>query len=161
MINLNNEMAYINWYVAQKEYFLTEDTRRALNKIFNFISKKKLPKAVAIHVVNNLFKKKGTNFGKRFLHSKYNARLAHIKNAKDEFAKWELDFRMRHFGMKKKLCECGCGQEVTKKTNRFIHGHHRRILSQEEKEANAKRMRDIRASKQENKVIDIKSYKNL
>lgn len=26
------------------------------------------------------------------------------------------------------LCECGCGQEVTKEGNRFIHGHHSRVI---------------------------------
>jgi hypothetical protein len=33
--------------------------------------------------------------------------------------------------MSEKLCECGCGKEVIKETNRFIVGHNSRILSKE------------------------------
>jgi len=38
--------------------------------------------------------------------------------------------------MSNQLCECGCGNEVTKPGNRFINGHHRRgvILSQDIKD---------------------------
>ena len=27
-----------------------------------------------------------------------------------------------------KLCECGCGEEVAKPNNRFILGHHTRVI---------------------------------
>ena len=161
MIVLNKEMTYIHWYLAQKEYFLTDNMRHALNKIHWFMSKKKVTKPLAIHIVNELMKSKyHVDFGKKNLWSAYNSRLAHIKNAKDEFKKWELDFRLRHYGMKKKLCECGCGQEP-KKNNRFVHGHNIRTRSKEEKQYYAKVMLDKRPKKStKEKVIQV-DFKTL
>lgn len=162
MIILNKEMSYVNWYLSQKEYFLQDNVRKALNKIYNFINKKKLPKAVSIHIVNELFKKnENVDLGKRFLHEKYNSRLAHIHNAKVEFKKWELDFRLRHYGMKKKLCECGCGQEVKKDSHRFIHGHNIRMRSKKEKEYYAQVMLDKRPKKIEGEKIIQVDFKSL
>ena len=156
MIVLNKEMTYIHWHLAQKEYFLTDNMRTALNKIHWFMSKKKVTKPLAIHIVNELMKSKyHVDFGKKNLWSAYNSRLAHIKNAKDEFKKWELDFRLRHYGMKKKLCECGCGQEVTKKKNKFINGHNAKCRDKEENIKKASYMRNIRNSKRLGTVISI------
>jgi len=154
MIILNKEMSYVNWYLSQKEYFLSDNVRKALNKIYNFTNKKKLPKAVSIHIVNELFKRnENVDLGKRFLHGKYNSRLAHIHNAKEEFKKWEMDFRLRHYGMKKKLCECGCGQEVTKKNNKFINGHNSKCRDKVEDVKKAAHMRESRKQQKINHVI--------
>jgi hypothetical protein len=160
MIVLNKEMAFISFYLAEKEYFLPDRLREALSFIYYLNKLKGKDKALAIHKTNEKYKKDyQIDYEKPFLWKKYRARLAHIKNAKDKYYKWGLKLREVSMGIKK-LCECGCGQEVTNKKNRFIHGHHRRLLSQEEKELNAKRMRDARASKNDNKVINFKSYKN-
>ena len=162
MITLNKEMAFISFYLAEKEYFFPESLRQTLNYVNYLIVKKGKDKALAIHLANKrCIEKFGVDFGKNKIRSDYNSRSAHIKNAKDKYKIWALELRERNAGKKKKLCECGCGKEVVKKNNRFIHGHHRRVLSQEVKELNAKHMRDKRAEKSDNKIIDIKSYKNL
>ena len=164
MIIVNNRMAYVNWYVTQKEYFLHDNVRIALNKIHSLISKRKVDKALAIHNINKLMlKNTGVELGKKFLREKYNSRCAHVRNALEEYDKWEQDFRERHFGLKKKLCECGCGQEVKKKKHRFIHGHNIRMRSKEEKKHYAKVMLNKRPKKdKDNKVVhvDFKSLHN-
>ena len=162
MIVLNKEMAFISFYLAEKEYFIPDQLRGAISYIYFLINDKKKDKSLAIHIANEKYKKKyKVDYTKDYLRKMYNTRLAHIKNAKDKFKLWELDMRLRQYNIKKKLCECGCGEEVTKKGNRFIHGHHRRCLSKEEKILNAKHMRDIRATKSGDKIIDFKTYKNL
>lgn len=160
MIILDKEMAYINFYLTEKEYFLPDRLREALNYIYYLNRKKGKDKALAIHITNEKYKKKyNIDYTKEFLWKRYNGRLAHIKNAKEKFKIWSLELREINAGIVK-VCECGCGEKITNKKNRFIHGHHRRVLSKEEKIANAKYMRDIRAAKKGNKVVDIESYKS-
>ena len=83
----------------------------------------------------------------------YNARLAHIKNGKDKYKKWTLDLRERNAGLKLKLCDCGCGKEVTKKNNKFINGHNSKCRSEKENVDLASHMREIRELKKSSTVI--------
>ena len=162
MIVLNKEMAYISNYLAEKEYFVNDALRKALSHIYFLIHVKNKDKALAIHLTNEKYKKKINpdsqeyyNFSTKYLWKMYNSRLAHIKNAKDKFKIWELDFRLRHYGMKKKLCECGCGQEVTKFKNRFINGHNAICRSKEKNEFLASNMRSVRESKKLGTIISM------
>jgi len=153
MIVLNKEMAFISFYLAEKEYFLPDNLREALSLIHYLIKEKHKEKSLAIHIVNEKYKKKkNIDYTKEFLWKKYNARLAHIKNAKDKYKEWSLKLRETSVGIRK-LCECGCGQEVTNKKNRFIRGHNINMRSKEEKEFWTKNMLDKRGK--ENKVIKV------
>lgn len=154
MIVLNKEMAYISFYLAEKEYFLPDNLREALSLIHYLIKEKYKEKALAIHIVNEKYKKKkNIDYGKEFLWKKYNARLAHIKNAKDKYQKWALDIRERNVGLKKKLCACGCGEEVTKKNNKFINGHNARCIDKDQSIKQAELMRDAREQKKSPTII--------
>jgi len=164
MIIMNREMAYLSQYVSDKEFFLPNQLRNAISDIFYQISSRRIAPSLAIHIVNNIYKSKGIDYGKEFLWEKYRSRKAYVKNGKAAYKKWTIDKRMNASIPKvEKLCECGCGEPV-KSNNRFIHGHHRRVLSEEEKIRNAKHMRDVRAAKtneKKAKVIKLESYKNL
>jgi len=166
MIIMNREMAFLSQYVSDKEFFLPNQLRKAISDIFYQMSKRRIAPSLAIHIVNNIYKSKyGVEYGKQYLWEKYRARKAHIKNGKAAFKKWTIEKRMTASMPKvEKLCECGCGEPVKNANNRFIHGHHRRILSDEEKVQNAKHMREVRAAKaakKKAKVIKLESYKNL
>lgn len=154
-------IAYINFYLAEKEFFLPDDLRNALDFIYKLIKEKYMDKALAIDIVHKWnIKHKDVDYGKMFLWKKYNARMAFIKNATDKYYSWCTEMRKQAAGMSD-LCKCGCGEKV-KKGNKFIHGHHRRVISQEKKELNAKRMREAREEKnKKTNVVDFKSYKNL
>jgi len=156
MIVLDKEMAYISLYLAEKEYFLPDNLRSALSYIYYLIHKKGKSKSLAIHITNEKYKKLfNVEYGKEFLWKNYNARLAHIKNGKDKYQKWALDIRERNAGLKVKLCECGCGQEVTKKNNRFINGHNSKCRDENENIERAALMRSIRKSKKSGTVISL------
>ena len=161
MIVLNKEMAFVSLYLAEKEYFLPDQLREALSYIY-YLTHKGKDKALAIHITDKKYRKKyNIDYNKKFLWKMYNTRLAHIKNAKDKFEIWGLDIRERNAGLKKKLCECGCGQEVTKKNNRFIHGHNIHTRTKEEKQYYAKVMIDKRPKKAtKEKVIQV-DFKTL
>jgi len=160
MIILDKEMAFLSNYVMDKEFFLPDLLRKALNHIHYQIQRRRVQPGLAVHITNEVFKAKhNINYTKGFQWKKYRARLAYIKNGKDKYKKWAIEKRWSVVNsQKKKLCECGCGEEV-KKGNRFIHGHHRRCLSQIEKEDNAKRMRDAKNNRNENNVIQLKNRK--
>jgi hypothetical protein len=135
MINMNREMTFISQYVLNKEFFLPDQLRKALNHIHYQIQKRRTQPGLAVHITNNIFKTKhGVNYTKEFLWKKYRARLAYIKNGKDEYKKWAIEMRYSILPKEKKLCECGCGQEVKNPKNRFIHGHNIRLRTKEEKE---------------------------
>lgn len=146
---LNNEQAFINWYVAEREYNLTYNVRKALNFIFHLMSKKKYNRAAAITIASNTYKKNGYDFSRQFLGRMYNKRSAYIKNAKDKFKQWEYEKRLSELPMnqnEEKLCECGCGSPA-KKGNRFINGHNIRCKSKHEKDLQASKMREAKKSK--------------
>lgn len=135
MIVLNKEMAFLSLYLAEKEYFLNDTLREALNFINYLINRKNIDKALAIHLTNEKYKKKyNVDYSKEYLWKLYNTRLAHIKNGKDKFKLWGLEIRERQYGIKKKLCECGCGNEVANKKNRFVRGHNIKMRTKEEKD---------------------------
>jgi hypothetical protein len=155
MIVLNKKLAYVSYYLAEKEYFLPDNLRKALSLIHYLISNKRLDKALAIHQVNEKYKKKGINYSKEFLWKSYNARLAHIKNGNDKFEKWSLEIRQRNSGLRNPLCQCGCGMEVTKKNNKFINGHNAKCRTEEENIELALHMRNIRNTQKSNNVISM------
>jgi hypothetical protein len=153
----DRESAFVNHYLLIKEYDLTDEVRHALSSINYYMFKQHKPKALAIAIVNKTCKDMhNREFGKDYLWEKYNARLAHIKNGKDAYQKFAREQRERQVGIRKKLCACGCGEEVKKKGNKFIHGHHRRCLTQEQKNENARKMREARIIKKNCKVIPLR-----
>lgn len=161
MIILDREVVFINWYLQEKEYYYTDHVRNALNQINYFEVKKKNSRALAIHIVSEIYKKDyNINFSKEFLWEVYRSRRAHIKNAKDEFKRYEMKKKLESSpNYKIKLCACGCGLPV-KSGNKYIHGHHRRCLSQEEKNENARRMREAKELKNsENNIIQFSNFK--
>jgi len=166
MLILDKEMAFISNYLAEKEYFMNDDLRKALSYIYYLIHKKHKSKSLAIYIANEKYKKiinRNTqeyyNFTTEYLWKMYNSRLAHIKNAKEKFKIWDLNIRLKHYGMEKKLCECGCGQEVKKSNQRFIHGHNVRTRSKKEKQFYAKLMLEKRNRKENIIKVDFKSLK--
>ena len=161
MIVLNKEMAFISLHLAEKEYFYNDSLRKTLSYIYSLITKRQADKSLAIHLANKrCIEKYGVDYGKSQLRSHYNSRLANIKNAKDKYKIWALEIRERNAGIKKKLCECGCGQEVVKKNNRFIQGHNIRMRSQEEKQHYAKVMIEKRPKKSTDKIIQVDFQKS-
>ena len=162
MIVLNKEMAFISLHLAEKEYFYPESLRKTLSYIYHLITVRRADKSLAIHLANKrCIEKHGVDFGKKQLRSHYNSRLANIKNAKDKYQIWALEIRERNAGIKKKLCECGCGQEVKKDSHRFIHGHNIRMRSKEEKQHYAKVMIEKRPKKYKGEKVIQVDFKSL
>jgi len=156
----NKRIAFINFYLAEKEFFLPDDLRSALDFVYLLIKKRGKTKASAIYIANEWYKnKRNIEYGKEFLWKKFNSRMALLKNATDKYYKWCIEMRKDALGLSD-LCACGCGQKV-KKGNKFIHGHHRRVIPHEQKVLNAKHMRDSKLQKSNKNIIDFKSYKNL
>jgi len=150
MINTNREMTYVNMYLLEKEVHLTDNVRNALNKIYYYMSKKGNNKAEAIHKTHLYYKhKKNVILESRFLWKQYNSRQAHIKNGKVKFQEWAKEIRELSLGIINELpfCACGCGERVTKKGNKYINGHNLRCLTQEQKDENARHMREIKSLK--------------
>jgi len=165
VINTHRESAYVDWYLLEKEYELTNNVRNALNTLYYYMRKKGYDKSDAVYKTFNYYKyKKGVILEPEFLWKQYNVRQAHIKNAKVKFKEWEIEKRKIQSGIELPFCACGCGERVTKKGNKYIHGHHRRCLTQEQKNENARYMREVRSLKnRKDNVIyyNTKSYKNL
>lgn len=156
MIVLNKEMAFISYYLAEKEYFLPDRLRDALSYIYFLIRVKHKDKALAIHLTNEKYiNEYNIIYSKEFLWKKYNARLAYIKNAKDKYKLWNIEIKEKSIGITKKLCECGCGQEVAKKNNRFINGHNVKCRSNEKNIELASKMRNVKESKKSRDVISM------
>jgi len=155
MIVINKEMAFISLYLAEKEFFVNETLRKALNCIYYLHRKKNVDKALAIHLTNEKYKKKyNVEYTKDYLWKMYNSRLAHIKNAKDKFQIWAREIRERRYGILPDLCECGCGKEV-KKNNKFVNGHNAKCRSKEENESLATNMRSAREINKSATVISL------
>ena len=55
---LNAEMAYINWYLSEKEYHLTHHVRKALDTIDWLIRKKRKSKALTTKDTKNTKREK-------------------------------------------------------------------------------------------------------
>ena len=143
---LNAEMAYINWYLSEKEYHLTHHVRKALDTIDWLIRKKRKPKALAIHIVNQKYKSEYKfEFSKKYLWRCYNQRKAYIKNAKDKFKIWRHEKILESTPdvMKAELCACGCRRPV-QNGNKYINGHNPRFKSKAEKINYTTEMRKIR-----------------
>lgn len=148
MINMNREMTFVSQYVSQKEFFLPNHLRKALNHIHYQIQKRRIQPGLAVHITNNIFKTKHEiTYTKEFLWKKYRARLAYIKNGKAEYKKWSIEMRSSVIPKEKKLCECGCGKEVKNPKNRFINGHNIRLRTEEEKELYTEKMLKYRRNK--------------
>jgi hypothetical protein len=166
MINTNRVSAFLSGYLLKKEYFLSDNVRNALNMIYYYI-KKGDDKTIAVHKVHNYYKyKKKVDLSNEYLWREYNVRQAHVKNGIVKFKVWTKKLRETQYGLIEKLpfCACGCGERVTKKGNTYIHGHHRRCLTQEQKNENTRHMREVRTLKgrDDNVVyLNLKSYKNL
>lgn len=159
MIVLNDEMTYINWYLTEREYHLSTHVRKALNTIDWLIRKKRKPKALAIHIVNQKYKSKYKfEFTKEFLWRCYNQRKAYIKNAKDKFKIWRQNRMLESIPdiMKAELCACGCRRPV-KPGNKYINGHNPRFKNTEEKIDYTSHMRKIRRQIKLNQVSSIGS----
>jgi hypothetical protein len=156
----DKESAFISFYLAEKEFFYPDKLREALTLISYLITVKGKDKAIAIAQVNTKFKeKKNIDYTREFLWKRYNSRLAYIKNAKDKFKLWEIEMRERNAGIIPKLCECGCGQEVKNKNNKFINGHNARCRSKQDNIRRAIKMRDSKKPKKNNKVIYMNTKK--
>lgn len=136
MITLNKEMAFVSNYVMRKEFFLPDLLRKALNHIHWQIHKRRTQPGLAVHITNEVFKAKhDIEYGKVFLWKRYRSRLAHVKNGKEKYRLWAIEKRKSNiFPTEKKLCECGCGQEVKNPKSRFLQGHNVNMRSKEERE---------------------------
>lgn len=143
-LTMDKKIAFISFYLAEKEFFLPDKLREALHTISYLITCKGVDKALAIHRVNKKWKKDHeVEYTKEFLWKKYNSRLAHIKHANEKYHDWVKEMKERNYGVKPKLCECGCGQEV-KKGNRFLNGHNAKCRSKEDNEKLAEQMRQAK-----------------
>jgi len=156
MIILNKEMAFISNYVMEKEFFLPDLLRKALNHIHYQIQKRRIQPGLAVHITNEIFKAKhNIDYTKKFLWKKYRARLAYVKNGKDKYKLWAIEKRWSSvLKEEKKLCECGCGQEVKNKKSRFLQGHNVKMRTKEEKEFYTKNMLKNRKKKKA-KIINV------
>lgn len=143
---IDTELAFISLYVAEKEFSLERHLKKALDHI-HILMKHGKDKTLAVWYTN----KKYPIYTKEFLIKKFNSRSAHIKNAKREFKFWEISLREKAAGVQG-LCKCGCGK-VVKRGNKFIHGHHKRLMSKEAKIAQAELMRDAKKKKKEAALI--------
>lgn len=160
MITLNREMTFINWYILQKEFTYSDNVRKILNLVHYLNTKKRIDLALAIHIANEKSKKDyNYHFSKKFIWNLYSKRLAHIKHAKEEYKKYVIDLRKANLPEVeyRKLCACGCGNEV-KEGKIYLRGHNPRFSSEEEKRLYLEKIRDIRKKKSErkNNVIFIK-----
>lgn len=154
MIVLNPEMAFINWYLTEKEYHLSSYAKEALNNIDWLIRKQRKSKALSIHITNEKYiSKYNFEFTKEFLWRSYNQRKAYIKNAKDKFKIWKHNKMLESIPdvMKADLCACGCGRPV-KAGNKYINGHNIRCRSKEKNIEHSNHMRKIRRQIKLNKV---------
>jgi hypothetical protein len=149
----DREMVYINWYLLNKEWNYTDYVRDALDLVYFYMKKRKVSRSLAIHMVNEEYKKKYKfDFSKPFLWNRYRSRMAHIKNAKDEYKRFCIEKKLESIPNQEiKLCECGCGLPVKPK-NKYIHGHNPRFKSVEEKKEYTEEMRKIRERKKENVI---------
>jgi len=155
----SKRQAFINFYLAEKEFFLPDDLRSALDFIYKLIKEKHMDKALAIDIVNKWnIKHKDMDYGKMFLWKKYNARMAYIKNATDKYYEWCIEMRKKSAGIIP-TCACGCGKAV-KKGNKFVHGHNINMRSKEEKEKYTKIMLDKRPGKKSKKVVHVNFSKS-
>ena len=162
MISLNQEATYVNNYVMMKEYFLSYDVREALNKI-NYYIRKGMSKKMAVHHVYIYYKfQRKLKIEKLFLDRQYSARQARIRNGQVDFERWKKELREKACGIRLPFCACGCRERVTKKGNKYIKGHNRRCITQEEKNNNAANMREKKRLKKERvNVIDLEKRRRF
>jgi len=155
----DKRIAFINFYVAEREFFLPDNLRSALDFIYRLITVKNMDKSLAIHKVNDWYKNKtGVEYGKQYLWTTYNKRMAYIKNATEKYYEWCIEMRKKNVSGVV-TCACGCGKPV-KKGNKFINGHNIRLRSKSEKIKYAKNMLEKRPSqKNKKKVIHVKFEK--
>ena len=149
-------MAFISNYVMQKEFFLPDLLRKAISDINYQIETRRKPPALAVHIVNNIYKSMhNIEYGKEFLWEKYRARKAYIGNGLREYKKWAIEMRTNaSTPIQEKLCECGCGEPVENPKNRFINGHNIRLRSDEEKQYYTEKMLKDRRRKKA-KIINV------
>jgi len=163
MISNNRKAIFVNQYLLEKEFFLSDDVRNALNQIYYYMRKKGCNKTEAVYKTHTYYKyKKKVILEQEYLWKQFNSRQAHIKNGIEKYKEWAKEMREIQYGIVEELsfCACGCGERVTKKGNIYIQGHHRRLLTQEQKNENAEHMREIKALKyrKDNIIyLDVKS----
>lgn len=153
MITINREMTYINAYVLDKEFKYQDRVREAINLIDYLIRQKRNDRALAIHITSKHYMKKyNLDYSKEFLWKVYRQRLAHIKNGKDSYKVYSMNKRLEGKPQDIKLCECGCGNPVTKQKNNFLNGHNTKCKSEEEISCHTKLMRRKKKEKRENVI---------
>jgi hypothetical protein len=132
MINPNPLANFMMWYVSEKEINLPVEIPRALNFAHHLQKEKKIDLFLAIDIAAKKY-----SVAKELLYTHHQKRKAYISASKKVYKKQkELD------KIPEKLCDCGCGQSLKNKKNRFINGHNTSTRTLEQKKIYAKKMRD-------------------
>ena len=91
MIVNDPELAFLSFYILEREFFLQSYIREGINTIAYLIYKQKVDKALAIDIVSKKIKKEyNTQITKEYLWKVYRQRTAYIKNGKEAFKKYKI-----------------------------------------------------------------------